>query len=61
MLAFARRFGLRTTLAQPFRFSTYNNMKDAISKNLYSIELINKQVSRRILAMAYSPGVGAIC
>ena len=36
-------------------------MKEALNNNLYSIDLINKQVNRKILAMAYSPGVGAVC
>ena len=36
-------------------------MKDALAKNLYSIELINKNVTRRSLSMAYTPGVGAVC
>lgn len=61
MLTLSRRLGLRTLFNTAFRFSTYQQMKDSLSKNLYSIELINKQVNRRILAMAYSPGVGAVC
>lgn len=36
-------------------------LKSLLSKNLFSIELINKNVNRRILSMAYSPGVGAVC
>lgn len=39
---------------------TLQAMKNCLSKNLYSIELINKNVSRRILGMVYSPGVGAV-
>ena len=67
MLNLSRRFALKTALrtilplTNTYRFSTYQQMKDSLTKNLYSIELINKQVSRRILAMAYSPGVGAVC
>jgi malic enzyme len=61
MLSLARRLTSRASILTPYRFSTYEAMKDALSKNLYSIELINKQVNRRILAMAYSPGVGAVC
>ena len=35
--------------------------KKMLMSNLFSIDLINKSVSRTILAMAYSPGVGAVC
>ena len=35
--------------------------KQMLMSNLYSIDLINKNVNRQILAMAYSPGVGAVC
>jgi malic enzyme len=45
-----------------FCFSnSYELMKKSLSKDLFSIELINKVVNRRILSMAYSPGVGAVC
>ena len=45
-----------------YRFSSsYESMKSALNKNLFSIELINKSVNRKILAMAYSPGVGGVC
>jgi malic enzyme len=48
--------------SQRFNFSnSYQLMKNCIAKDLYSIELINKNVNRRILSMAYSPGVGAVC
>lgn len=45
---------------QNFGFS-YEKMKECLAKDLFSIELINKNVNRRILSMAYSPGVGAVC
>ena len=61
MLTLSRRLGLRAAFANSFAFSNYQHMKDSLAKNLFSIELINKQVNRRILAMAYSPGVGAVC
>lgn len=61
MLTITKRLTFLTGRAQVFGFSSYQKMKEALSKNLYSIELINKQVNRRILAMAYSPGVGAVC
>ena len=32
-----------------------------LMNNLFSIDLINKNVNREILSMAYSPGVGAVC
>jgi len=35
--------------------------KKMLQSNLFSIDLINKNVNRAILAMAYSPGVGAVC
>ena len=35
--------------------------KRMLQSNLFSIDLINKNVNRAILAMAYSPGVGAVC
>lgn len=35
--------------------------KKILMSNLFSIDLINKNVNRAILAMAYSPGVGAVC
>jgi len=45
-----------------FSFSeSLQMMKNCLSRDLYSIELINKNVNRRILSMAYSPGVGAVC
>lgn len=62
MLTLSRRLGLRAALSNSFAFSSdYQHMKESLAKNLFSIELINKQVNRRILAMAYSPGVGAVC
>ena len=61
MLTITRRLARLTARTPAYSFSSYEKMKEAISKNLYSIELINKQVNRRILAMAYSPGVGAVC
>jgi malic enzyme len=48
-------------LCQPRFFFSYELMKKSLSKDLFSIELINKGVNRRILAMAYSPGVGGVC
>jgi len=42
-------------------FSTLQMMKNCLSKDLYSIDLISKSVNRRILGMFYSPGVGAVC
>jgi len=52
----------RLLLAPAYPFSsTLQAMKNCLSKNLYSIELINKNVNRRILGMVYSPGVGAVC
>lgn len=48
-------FSSRSTFCQ-----SYAAMKDALRQDLYSIELINKQVNRRLLAMAYTPGVGAV-
>lgn len=45
-----------------FTFSTnLQPTKDILKKNLYKIDLINKNVNRQILSMAYSPGVGAVC
>lgn len=35
--------------------------KKMLMSNLFSIDLINKNVNRAILSMAYSPGVGAVC
>jgi hypothetical protein len=35
--------------------------KKLLMNNLFSIDLINKNVNRAILSMAYSPGVGAVC
>ena len=35
--------------------------KKMLQSNLFNIDLINKNVNRAILAMAYSPGVGAVC
>lgn len=35
--------------------------KKMLQSNLFSIDLINKNVNRAILGMAYSPGVGAVC
>lgn len=53
---------LKSTTLPRFYFSnSYELMKKSLSKDLYSIELINKVVNRRILSMAYSPGVGAVC
>lgn len=49
------------SFAQPRFFFSYELMKKSLSKDLFSIELINKTVNRRILSMAYSPGVGAVC
>lgn len=48
-------------LSQPRFYFSYELMKKSLSKDLFSIELINKVVNRRILSMAYSPGVGAVC
>lgn len=48
-------------LRQPRFYFSYELMKKSLSKDLFSIELINKVVNRRILSMAYSPGVGAVC
>ena len=56
------RKNLATMAYRPlYKFSSYQKMKEALNNNLYSIDLINKQVNRKILAMAYSPGVGAVC
>lgn len=57
---------IRKTLSKGFLpkyafCQSYTAMKEALTKDLYSIELVNKQVNRRILAMAYTPGVGAVC
>ncbi len=49
------------SFSQPRFFFSYELMKKSLSKDLFSIELINKVVNRRILSMAYSPGVGAVC
>ena len=35
--------------------------KKLLKNNLYSIDLISKNVNKTILSMAYSPGVGAVC
>ncbi len=43
-----------------FNFA-FESTKKYLKQQLYSIDLINKSVNRQILAMAYSPGVGAIC
>jgi hypothetical protein len=52
----------RLLLAPVYGFSaSLQVMKSYLAKNLYSIELINKNVNRRILGMVYSPGVGAVC
>ena len=48
----------RLTLPTFYFSSSLDKMKECLAKELYSIELINKQVNRRILSMAYSPGVG---
>jgi malic enzyme len=64
MIACTRNLCLRLPLRQSYRFSStgsYQAMKDALSKNLYSIDLVNKFLSRNILAMSYSPGVAAVC
>lgn len=61
MLNILAKSPLRLTRSTKHFFSTYTAMKDALSRNLYSIELINKQVNRKTLAMAYTPGVGAVC
>ncbi len=62
MLSLGKKVWARTIFKNSFKFaSTYDLMKKSLSKDLYSIELINKQVNRRILSMAYSPGVGAVC
>ncbi len=45
-----------------FRFCTNRRaIKNCLSKNLYSIDLITKSLNRRVLSMFYSPGVGAVC
>ncbi len=36
-------------------------IKDVLKKNLYSIEPVSYEVDKRILSLAYSPGVGAPC
>jgi len=46
---------------QFYPFSTYEAMKEALAKNLYSIDLNNKFLSKKLLAMSHSPGVGAVC
>lgn len=35
--------------------------KKILAQQLFSIDLINKNVNRHILSMEYSPGVGAVC
>lgn len=52
---------LLRSFIKPRFFFSYELMKKSLSKDLFSIELINKTVNRRILSMAYSPGVGAVC
>ena len=51
------------TMSRPLMRATFCTQmtKSLLSNNLYSIDLINKNVNRAILAMAYSPGVGAVC
>lgn len=62
MLRNMQRSILKTCLQPRYYFSSnYELMKKSLNKGLFSIELINKVVNRRILSMAYSPGVGAVC
>ena len=59
-LSFSRLSFLVTRSFYPFSVNLQPT-KDILKKNLYKIDLINKNVNRQILSMAYSPGVGAIC
>lgn len=62
MITTTARLCSRLAFRNCYRFSnSYDKMKDILSKNLYSIEMTNQQLSRKILAMLYSPGVGAVC
>lgn len=35
--------------------------KRILAKNLYQISPLNKSISRDILSLAYTPGVGEVC
>lgn len=61
MLSFVRKTLSKVVFSKYGFCQSYTAMKEALSKDLYSIELVNKQVNRHILAMAYTPGVGAVC
>jgi len=62
MLRHVNHLAFRSLLFPRLHFKfTLQMMKNILAKDLYSIDLINKQVNRRILGMNYTPGVGAVC
>ena len=62
MISITRRLSNTIFNNSCYRFCTsYNMMKKTLSNNLYSIQMTNQQLSRKILAMLSSPGVGAVC
>mgnify|MGYP006897111480 CR=1 FL=1 len=62
MINITRNILSRGVFRNSFMFSSsYETMKQLLAKNLYSIQLTNQELSRKKLAMVYSPGVGAVC
>lgn len=43
------------------KISDYDELKRILSKDLFQISPLNKSISKDILSLAYSPGVGEVC